>query len=204
MNILILHGSPRICGNTAELCKPLIEELQRLGENVRYLTLADKKIGACFGCYKCQNIQDEYGCIQHDDMYQVVDDILWADCIVLATPIYSWYCPTTMKSVIDRHYGLNKYYGTATGSLWVGKKVALLLTHGYDQEYATLPFVMGIQHLCEHSKLQYLGLYSVRDEDDLRSFQTAEAISGAKEFARIIATGVTLLGQDFLPHELDI
>jgi multimeric flavodoxin WrbA len=174
-------------GNTTELCKPFIEELQLLGEEVRYVTLADKNIGACLGCYQCQNIQDVYGCVQHDDMYLVVEDILWADCIVYATPIYSWYCPTAMKSVLDRHYGLNKYYGTATGSLWESKKVALLLTHGYDREYATEPFVTGMKHLCEHSKLQYLGMYSVRDEDDLHSFRTGEAMVGAKEFARSIA-----------------
>jgi len=41
-----------------------------------------------------------------------------------------------------------------------------------------------IQRLCEHSSLQYCGMYSVRDIDDLASFQTQEAINGSKEFAR--------------------
>ena len=68
--------------------------------------------------------------------------------------------------------------------LWAGKRVALLLTHGYDREYATQPFVMWIQRLCEHSGLQYCGMYSVRDIDDLASFQTKEAINGSQEFAR--------------------
>ena len=89
-----------------------------------------------------------------------------------------------MKSLLDRHYGLNKYYGSADGSLWAGKRLALLLTHGYDREYATEPFVMGIKRLCIHSNLNYLGMYSVQDEDNLASFQTEEAISGAREFAR--------------------
>lgn len=96
-------------------------------------------------------------------------DIFWSDVIVLACPIYSWYCPTVMKSVLYRHYGLNKYYGTATGSLWLGKKVALLLTHGYDGEYACTPFEMGIKNLCVHSSLEYVGMYSVRDTDDKAS-----------------------------------
>jgi hypothetical protein len=43
---------------------------------------------------------------------------------------------------------------------------------------------MGVERLCKHSGLTYLGLYSVRDEDNLASFQTAEAVAGAKEFAR--------------------
>lgn len=113
-------------------------------------------------------------------------DILWADVIVLATPIYAWYCAAPMKNLLDRHYGFNKYYGSAEGSLWGGKKVAIIATHGYEREYATEPFVMGIQRLCKHSELTYLGMYSVQDEDDLASFQTEDAVNGARAFARKI------------------
>jgi multimeric flavodoxin WrbA len=184
MNVLILMGSPRLQGNTAELCKPFMEELKERGANVRYVTLADKDINPCKGCYTCQEIGGTYGCCQQDDM--PVADILWADVIVLATPIYAWYCAAPMKNVLDRHYGLNKFYGSAEGSLWAGKKVAILATHGYDGAYATDPFTMGVERLCRHSNLVYLGLYSVQDEDNLASFQTAEAVAGAKAFARKI------------------
>lgn len=186
MNILILMGSPRSRSNTAELCKPFVEELTANGAAVRYVTLADKDIKPCKGCYACQKVSGEYGCVQHDDMYTVVEDIRWADCIVLATPIYAWYCAAPMKNVLDRHYGLNKYYGSGKGSLWAGKRVAIIATHGYDGAYATDPFEMGIQRLCKHSKLEYAGLYSVEDEDDLASFQTEEAKAGAKAFARTL------------------
>lgn len=183
MKFLILMGSPRVHGNTAELCKPFIETLERHGAEIRYVPLTKKRINPCMGCYACQDVPDEYGCVQRDDMPEIVDAIQWADCIVLATPIYSWYCPTTMKSVLDRHYGLNKYYGRAKGSLWAGKQVAIIATHGYDHECAVAPFELGVQNLCRHSGLIYRGLYSVRDENNLASFQTDEAISGAKAFA---------------------
>jgi putative NADPH-quinone reductase len=89
-----------------------------------------------------------------------------------------------MKALLDRHYGLNKYYGSASGSLWAGKKIALITTHGYDVEYATSPFETGMKRFCDHSHLEYLGMYSVRDEDNLASFQTEEAMNGARVFAR--------------------
>lgn len=184
--ILILMGSPRFSGNTAELCKPFIQELTDKGAAVRYITLADKDIKPCKGCYACQNVADAYGCVQNDDMSGVVDDIIWADHIVLATPIYAWYCAAPMKNVLDRHYGLNKYYGSAEGSLWAGKKLSIIATHGYEGSYATDPFEMGIQRLCQHSQLEYKGMYSVQDDDDLASFQTAEAVEGAKAFAHKI------------------
>lgn len=182
MNILVLMGSPRLQGNTAELCKPFMEELKANGADVRYVTLADKNIQPCQGCYACQQVDGAYGCSQKDEM--PVEDILWADLIVLATPIYAWYCAAPMKNVLDRHYGFNKYYGSAEGSLWAGKKVAIIATHGYDGAYATDPFEMGVQRLCIHSKLEYVGMYDVQDEDNLASFQTAEAVEGAKVFAK--------------------
>ena len=184
MNVLILMGSPRLQGNTAELCRPLIEELEAGGASVSYVTLEDKDIAPCRGCYACQNVGGEYGCVQKDDMYAVVDEILRADLIVLATPIYAWYCTAQMKNVLDRHYGLNKFYGSAEGSLWAGKKVAILATHGYRGAYATDPFETGVQRLCKHSGLEYAGLYSVRDTDNLASFRTEEAVEGARAFAR--------------------
>ena len=182
MKVLVLMGSPRLHGNTAELCKPFMEELKDKGAAVRYVTLADKDIKPCKGCYACQEVDGSYGCCQHDEM--PVEDILWADLIVLATPIYAWYCAAPMKALLDRHYGFNKYYGSAEGSLWAGKKVAILATHGYEGAYATDPFEMGVQRLCKHSDLVYVGLYSVQDEDNLASFRTPEAVAGASAFAR--------------------
>lgn len=157
MRILILMGSPRHGGNTAELCKPFREELERLGAEVHYMTLSDKNIHPCLGCYACQDVEGEYGCVQRDDMYEVVERIVWADCVVLATPIYAWYCTAPMKAVLDRHYGLNKFYRSAQGSLWKGKYIAILATHGYDREYGAGPFETGVKRLCEHSSLNYLG-----------------------------------------------
>ena len=77
MNFLLLMGSPRLYGNTAELCKPFREELEQAGAQVRYVTLADKTIHPCKGCYACQNVEGAYGCVQQDDMQGIVSDILW-------------------------------------------------------------------------------------------------------------------------------
>lgn len=186
MRFLILMGSPRRGGNTAELCKPFLTELERGGAQVCYIALADKEIRPCKGCYACQDVEGAYGCVQQDDMQGIVAQIMEADCLVLATPIYSWYCTAEMKAVLDRHFGLNKYYRSAKGSLWAGKAVALVTTHGYDAQYAASPFETGVKRLCEHSKLDYMGMYSVRDENDLASFQTAEAVAGAEGFARTL------------------
>ena len=183
MKFCIIMGSPRLNGNTAELLKPFISELERSGNAVDYIPLAGKNIQPCKGCYACQQIEGAYGCVQKDDAGPIMEKIIASDCIVFATPIYTWYCTAPMKALLDRHYGLNKFYGKAGGSLWAGKKVAIIATHGYDSGYGAEPFETGIKRLCEHSHLTYCGMYSVRDEDDLASFQTADAVSGARNFA---------------------
>lgn len=184
MKVLILMGSPRLQGCTAQLCGYFIDELQAHGAQVRYTELERLTVNPCRECYVCQDIAGEYGCPQKDDMQAVADDILWADLIVLATPIFSWYCTAKMKAVLDRHYGFNKYYGSAEGCLWEGKKVGIIAAHGYEADYATEPFETGIRRLCIHSRLKYAGIFSVQDTDNLASFRTKEAEEGARAFAR--------------------
>ena len=186
MNVLVLMGSPRLHGNTAELCKYFMAELQTQKVEVEYIELEKMQINPCKECYACQDVTGEYGCAQKDDMTQVAAKILWADVIVLATPIFSWYCTAKMKAFLDRHYGFNKYYGSAEGCLWEGKSVGIIATHGYEGDYATGPFETGIQRLCIHSNLKYVGMYSVQDNDNLASFQTPEANAGVKAFAQKI------------------
>ena len=186
MKVLVLMGSPRLNGNTAELCKPFMDELKNNSTEIKYIELEKINIAPCKGCYACQEVSDKFGCVIKDDMYNIVEEIQWADVIILATPIYAWYCAASMKNVLDRHYGLNKYYGSASGSLWEGKSVGIIATHGYEGDYATGPFETGIQRLCTHSNLKYIGMYSVRDEDNIASFQTEEAMEGARAFARKI------------------
>lgn len=191
MKVCILMGSPRLNGNTAELVKPFIEELKLNGVQVEYITLADKKISPCRGCYACQDVTGEYGCRQNDDMQYIVSQIVQSDCFILATPIYTWYCPAEMKAMLDRFYGMNKYYGSGKGSLWKGKKCGIIATHGYDSQYGAGPFETGIKHLCEHSNLEFIGMCSVRDVDNKASFQTPEAVSGAREFAQMLIAKIS-------------
>lgn len=190
MKICILMGSPRLKGNTVELTKPFIDELENNGVKVSYITLVDKEIKPCKGCYVCQDVTGVYGCVQEDYMYKIVEEIVTSDAFILATPIYSWYCTAEMKAVLDRHFGMNKFYRKGTGSLLEGKSCGIIATHGYDREYGAEPFETGIRRLCEHSNVNYLGMYSVRDEDDLASFKTEEAINGARDFARHVLSKI--------------
>ena len=178
-------GSPNNNGNTAELLKPFTLELKNNNCEAKYITLTDKNIKPCTGCCTCQQVTGTYGCVEIDDIAAIMDEILTSDCVIFATPIYTWFCPAPMKALLDRTFGLNKFYSKTNpkSSLWEGKKIALITTHGYDVDFATAPFETGIKNLCKHSNLEYMGMFSVRDVDGLASFQTNEAAEGARNFA---------------------
>lgn len=198
MVICVLSGSPRRNGNTHALTAPFMEELRKGGAEVAEIYLPDMEIAACRACYVCQNTADIPGCsITGDDWEKVAESMLSADCIVFATPIFDWFCTVPMKAVLDRTYSLNKYYGSVPrAALLGGKCCAIIATHGYDADYAASPFETAIQRWSKHSGLNYLGMYSVRDEDDLASFVTDEAQEGAREFARYIMDEVSYAAAD--------
>jgi multimeric flavodoxin WrbA len=66
---------------------------------VEKVVLAEKKINYCAGCYACRGNGQ---CAQKDDMAPILDSMIAADVIVLATPVYFYTMCAQMKTVIDR------------------------------------------------------------------------------------------------------
>ncbi len=83
-----------------------MEELQERNAEIKHIELEKMLINPCEECYICQNAEQIYGCTQKDDIAEIAEDILWADAIIFATPIFSWYCTAKMKAVLDRHYDM--------------------------------------------------------------------------------------------------
>lgn len=191
MKICIINGSPRREGNTEEVLKPFRQRLAELGAQTDDVFLKDYAVAPCLECYACQDVQGEYGCAQKDDAEEIWRRIGSCDLLVLATPIFSWYCTAEMKALLDRHYANNKYYRSASGQLIPKLSVALLTTHGYEADYANEPFETGIRRLCRHCHWDYAGLYSVRDLDGLTDMQTRDAIEGARRFAEKLFADVS-------------
>lgn len=98
-NVLILSGSPRKGGNSDTLCDEFMKGALEAGNHVEKIHVAAQNIGFCKGCYCCKNTGK---CIIKDDMAQVLDKILAADVIVLASPVYFYSISAQLKALIDR------------------------------------------------------------------------------------------------------
>ncbi|HFL2483607.1 TPA: flavodoxin family protein [Clostridioides difficile] len=187
MEVCILMGSPKKKGNTAAILKPFIEELENYNSNIEVIWLYDCKIEPCIACKKCQDNLFDFGCYCKDDVQKIFKKILMCDLIVFATPIYSWYCTSPMKALLDRLvYGMNKYYGNQKGpALWAGKPVALITTCGYRPEKGADIWENGMKRYCKHSQLKYIGMLVERDLGK-PNFMNKEKEEHSRQFAKQI------------------
>jgi len=97
--VLILSSSPRKGGNSNALCDRFMEGARAAHHQVEKVFLAEKKINYCTGCYTCEGNGE---CVQNDDMSPILDSMMAADVIVMATPVYFYTMCAQMKTVIDR------------------------------------------------------------------------------------------------------
>ena len=186
MKYCILMGSPRKNGNTSQLLQPFLEELQLQNIPYKLIWLYDKRIEPCIACRRCQKDWTIFGCHYSDDAQEIFHQILDSDVMILATPIYSWFCTPPMKALLDRMvYGMNKYYGDEKGpSLWKGKQLAIITTCGYRPEKGADLFEEGIKRYCRHSQLNYLGMLAERDLGYQFVFLSEDKAERSRSFAR--------------------
>lgn len=98
--VLILSGSPRKNGNSDILCDEFARGAMKSDNEVEKIRIADKKIGYCHACYYCCDHGGE--CVIKDDMAEILQKIIDADVIVLASPVYFYSINAQLKTVIDR------------------------------------------------------------------------------------------------------
>ena len=99
-NVLILSGSPRKGGNSDLLCDAFQRGAEESGHTVIKVRVAEKKIAPCRGCYFCSEHDGE--CVMQDDMAELLQAIIDADVLVLASPVYFYSVAAQLKAVIDR------------------------------------------------------------------------------------------------------
>jgi multimeric flavodoxin WrbA len=98
--VLVLSSSPRRGGNSDLLCDQFINGSKEAGQLTEKIFLKDKKINYCTGCGTC--IDRGKSCPQKDDMTEVLEKMIAADVIVMATPVYFYTMSAQMKTLIDR------------------------------------------------------------------------------------------------------
>ena len=119
-------------------------------------------------------------------MQPIFDSVLQSDLLLLATPIYSWFCTPPMKAALDRLvYAMEKYYGPAGRgpSLLAGKALAAVTTCGYRPEKGADLFLEAMARWCKHGQLRWLGGLTGRHRGYDTIFMDEEKAARARAFA---------------------
>jgi multimeric flavodoxin WrbA len=112
--VLVLSASPRKGGNSDLLCDQFMLGATEAGNQVEKIFIRDKIINHCIACGACQGNGGR--CTQQDDMDEVLDKMIGADVIVMATPVYFYTMSGQMKTLIDRTYA--RYTGISNKEMY--------------------------------------------------------------------------------------
>ena len=186
--VVIFRGSPREHGNTNSLTDVVAEELRASGCRVTDWNLQLLEIRPCLACRECQKDWEAVTCVQRDDFGDCTKSIAASDLILIATPIYSWYCTPPVKALLDRMvYAFNMYYGDRRGpSLWKGKSAALITTCVYPPEKGADLFEEGFRRYCKHSQLRYQGMLCEHHQGYGIVFMDERKKQHAEQFAEML------------------
>ncbi len=110
---VIFNGSPRPKGNTHFLTEEFIEGASTNTEDIIYYDANKVNVKNCGGCLRCNLIKK---CtIVSDDWTKISQNILDADILVFATPIYFHHVTAPLKAIIDRFRSFLHIKITETG-----------------------------------------------------------------------------------------
>ncbi len=129
MNVLLIQGGARKKGNTATVLQWVGKELEANGHEVETVYLHGKNLNGCMGCAKCKDTSQAVGCIQKDDIPEILQKMTQSQAVVFSSPLYFWGVNAQLKAVIDRTYSLYTNPRTPEhASLIEGQRQALLVT----------------------------------------------------------------------------
>lgn len=156
MKVLAIQGSPRKSGNTAALLENYLLGLKKNqhAAEIKVINVAEKDIQSCKGCDGCRNSKRK--CVIRDDMQEIYPDILAADILILASPIYWWGITAQAKQFIDRFYALNY------NNNFAGKKFVLLTTYGGEDPNSGADIIQNMfRDICEYLEMDFSQYYGV-------------------------------------------
>lgn len=97
--VVVISTSLRARSNSDILADKFIEGAKAAGNDIEKITLKDKDIRFCRGCFACAELKK---CVINDDVNAIMEKVLNADVVVWTTPIYYYEMSGQMKTLIDR------------------------------------------------------------------------------------------------------
>lgn len=120
MKIVLINGSPRKNGLTAEILHKMADRLAEKGAETEFFNISDMNISQCSGCCSCYKTGR---CFIEDDGERLSAKIAEADGIIIGSPTYASNVSGQLKHFIDRgHFVIEQLlYGKYAVSVATGE-----------------------------------------------------------------------------------
>ena len=132
--VVVISTSMRAGSNSQALAEQFAEGAKAAGNQVEFITLRGKEIKFCVGCLACQKTG---ACVFKDDVPTIMEQVLNADVVCWATPIYYYEMSGQMKTLIDR---MNAMYPKD----YRFRDIYLLATATEDEEHVPQRAIEGL------------------------------------------------------------
>lgn len=155
MKILALNGSPHLNGATSDMVTAFAFGARERGHEVACINVAHKSIRGCMACEYCRT--HEGVCVQKDDMQAIYPEILSADMVVFASPIYYFTLSAQLQAVIHRTYSIDIPQNV--------KKVALVMSSGSAYVYGAA-ITQYYQSIVEYWGVENAGIFTANGKQN--------------------------------------
>ena len=105
--VVVISSSPRKGQNSDTLCDEFVRGAIDAGHDAVKYFLEDIEFSSCKACYACKT--PEMKCVQDDGIAPILEDMLEADVVVYATPVYYYEMCGTLKMFFDRCYPIFRH-----------------------------------------------------------------------------------------------
>lgn len=134
MKTLVINAGPKRKDVNAQLAKSALKGAESVGSDVEYVDLYKLDFSGCRVCLICKNDEEVCRCFWRDDLSSVIDEILDADSLLIAVPIFFSQPASHYMALLERLiYCIVSY---KTGNKFKGKvNVGLFYTINYPKDY---------------------------------------------------------------------
>jgi multimeric flavodoxin WrbA len=109
MEVLLVNGSPRKNGETANSLTIVENVLHEHGIDTKWFQLGTEPVRGCIHCCNCENTSR---CIFKDDKCnQLIEDILEADGVIIGSPVYFAGPNGALCALLDRAFFAASNFG---------------------------------------------------------------------------------------------
>jgi multimeric flavodoxin WrbA len=157
MKALCIISSPQESGNTAYITGKIIEGMEAAGIRAEKVCLGSMNIHYCRGCGICEKTRR---CVQRDDMDTMIESMIAANIILIASPSYWGDITGQLKVFFDRSTPLCNAINGTTGIPEGKTGIAVAVRRGRSPG-ENMHIIESIEHYFGHLGIAPKGRYMI-------------------------------------------